>query len=207
MKLILLSPSHSVADEVPLVSEMLGLGLARFHVRKPGWSQDEIAAYVAGIPARYHARLVLHSHHALVSELGLGGVHLTAAARAALATRPPLRPGQTLSTSFHTLAEISQHRRRYDYVFLSPIFDSLSKEQYPAAFDLQAVAAVLRQLPRRTTYAPQVVALGGIEAHRLATVQQAGFAGAAVLGAVWQSSDPVAAFRGLQSIVGQPVAQ
>ncbi|ALW84806.1 hypothetical protein AUC43_06730 [Hymenobacter sedentarius] len=206
MKLILISPPHSVADEVPLVSEMLELGLARFHVRKPGWSHAEMAAYVAGIPAQYHSRLVLHSHHALVPELGLGGVHLTAATRAARVTRLPLRAGQTLSTSFHTLAEISRHRRRYDYVFLSPIFDSLSKEQYAAAFDLQEVAAVLRQLPHRATYAPQVVALGGIEAHRLAAVQQAGFAGAAVLGAVWQSPDPVAAFRSLQSIVGQSVA-
>ena len=208
MKLFLISPPHSVADEVPLVNEMLDLGLARFHVRKPTWSPAEIAAYVAGIPARHRARLVLHSHPSLVAELGLGGMHLTASSRAALATGPPrLRPGQTLSTSFHTLAEITHHRRRYDYVFLSPIFDSLSKAQYAAAFDLREVAAVLGRLPGRAVYVPQVMALGGIEGYRLASVRQAGFAGAAVLGAVWQSSDPIAAFRNLQSIIGQAVTQ
>ena len=207
MKLFLLSPPHLVADEVPLVNEMLALGLARFHVRKPTWSRAEMAAYVAGIPARHHARLVLHSHPSLVAEWGLGGMHLTASSRAALATRPRLHPGQTLSTSFHTLAEITHHRRPYDYVFLSPIFDSLSKEQYPSAFDLHEVSAVLGQLPGRAAYVPQVIALGGIEGHRLAAVRQAGFAGAAVLGAVWQSPDPVAAFRTLQSIIGQAITQ
>lgn len=199
MNLLLISPPELVADEVSLVNQMLALGLARFHVRKPAWGQEELVAYVAGIPARYHARLVLHTHHTLVRELGLGGVHLPAASRATWTAKPPLRPGQTLSTSFHTLAEISRHRRRYDYVLLSPIFDSLSKAQYAAAFDLRTVARVLQQLRRRAGYVPQVVALGGITEARLAAVQQANFAGAAVLGAVWQSPDPVAAFRALSS--------
>lgn len=201
MQLIIVSPPGLVAEEEPLASEMLALGLARFHVRKPGWSISQLVDYLAVIPKEYYSRLVLHSHHSLVAELGLGGAHLTTAGRSAQAPRPRLRPGQTLSTSFHTLAEIRQHRRRYDYVFLSPIFDSLSKTQYPAAFDLAEVAATLAQLRRRPGYAPQVMALGGIEAHRVAAVRRAGFGGAAVLGAVWQSPDPVAAFRALQSII------
>ncbi|MBD2770388.1 thiamine phosphate synthase [Hymenobacter sp. BT664] len=201
MQLLLISPPHSVPDEALLVSEILGLGLARFHLRKPEWSRTQMLNYVAGIPARFHSRLVLHSHHSLVSELGLGGVHLPAAHRATWRTGPP-RPGQTLSTSFHTLAEISRHRRRYDYVFLSPIFDSLSKQYYAAAFNLAEVAATLGQLQRRVGYRPPVIALGGVEAHQIAAVRRAGFAGAAVLGAVWQQPDPVAAFRALQSVVG-----
>lgn len=202
MQLVVVSPPGPVAEEGSLISEMLALGLARFHVRKPGLSVNQLADYLDVIPKIYHSHVVLHSHHALVGELGLGGVHLTAARRSARTPLPALRPGQTLSTSFHTLAEIRQHRRPYDYVFLSPIFDSLSKEQYPAAFDLAEVAALLAQLRLRPGYSPQVMALGGIEAPRLAAVRQAGFTGAAVLGAVWQSPNPVAAFRALQSIVG-----
>lgn len=205
MQLVLISLPHAQAGEVSLATEMLAAGLARFHVRKPGWSRAELAAYLADIPAQYHSRLVLHSHHALVAELRLGGAHLTAAARTAR-DLPKLLSGQTLSTSFHTLDEIRQHRRRYDYVFLSPIFSSLSKVNYPAAFDLSEVAAVLKKLRNRRAYAPRVIALGGIESTRLAEVQQAGFGGAAVLGAVWQSPDPVAAFRTLQSIISQAVA-
>ena len=202
MRLLLISPPDALAAELPALDELFGLGLVRYHVRKPGWSQSEMTAYLARIPARHHARLVLHAHPALVAELELGGLHLTAAARAALVLPPRLRPSQTLSTSFHSLAEIHRHRRRYDYVFLSPIFDSLSKVGYNAACHLPEVAAALRQLRRRTVYAPQVVALGGIGADKLAAVRELGFAGAAVLGAVWQSPDPVAAFHRLHSIVG-----
>jgi len=202
MQLILLSPPEAVPAETAVVGELLAGGLGRFHVRKPAWSRAEVAAYVAEIPTRYHARLVLHAHYSLAAEQRLGGIHLTAASRAGLARLPPLRPGQTLSTAFHSLEEIRRHRRRYDYVFLSPVFDSLSKTNYPAAFDLSEVATELAKL-RRPGYVPQVIALGGIEAARLAAVQRAGFAGAAVLGAVWQSPDPVTAFRALQSIIGQ----
>lgn len=200
VQLVLISPPHALAAEARLATEMLAAGLARFHVRKPTWTRAELVAYLAEIPAQHHARLVLHSHHSLVGELGLGGAHLTAAARAARKLTE-LLPGQTLSTSFHTLDEVRRHRRRYDYVFLSPIFDSLSKEGYPAAFDLSKVGTALEKMGRRA-YAPAVFALGGIEAHRLAEVRQAGFGGAAVLGAVWQSPNPVAAFKALQSIIG-----
>lgn len=202
MRLIVISPPTAVANETDLASEMLAAGLARLHVRKPTFSRQEMADYVARIPAHHHAQLVLHSHHALVSELNLGGIHLTAAARKGLTGRPKLRAGQTLSTSFHTLAEVQQHRRKYDYVFLSPVFASISKHNYPAAFELSTLTEALRKLLLRTGYRPDVLALGGIESRNLATVRQAGFAGAAVLGAVWQSPDPVAAFRALQAAAG-----
>jgi thiamine-phosphate pyrophosphorylase len=201
MELIVISPPTTATHEVAVVTEMLAAGLARFHVRKPAWEQAEMAAYLAEIPRQYHAQLVLHSHHALVAAMGLGGAHLTAASRAA-GTIPRLRAGQTLSTSFHSLAEIRQHRRRYDYVFLSPVFDSISKDNYGAAFDLIEVAAALRGLREPATFAPRVLALGGVDAARLAAVRQVGFAGAALLGAIWQSPDPVAAFRRVRALAG-----
>lgn len=199
MQLLAITPPTPVPDEPRLATELLAAGLPRLHVRKPGFGAAEMRDYVQQIPARHYPRLVLHGHPALVTALGLGGLHLTAAARAALRAAPHLRPGQKLSTSFHTLAEIRQHRRRYAYVFLSPIFDSLSKENYAAAFDLATVAAALHQLRRRPGYRPAVLALGGITPARLPIVQQAGFAGAAVLGSIWQSPDPVAAYRALQA--------
>jgi thiamine-phosphate pyrophosphorylase len=203
MHLLLISPPVSVADETRLVGQMLAAGLIRFHLRKPGWEASAVADYLAEIPARHHAQVVVHGHPALVRELRLGGLHLTAAHRAVWATRPQsLLPGQTLSTSFHTLDEVRRHRRHYDYVFLSPIFDSLSKQGYPAAFSQQELLELLTALGQRAGYVPQVVALGGVESHNLALMQAAGFAGAAVLGAVWQSPDPVAAFQELQSIIG-----
>jgi thiamine-phosphate pyrophosphorylase len=69
------------------------------------------------------------------------------------------------------------------------VFDSISKQGYKAAgFDEAAVLATATQMG-----APQLVALGGVTAGNLVTVQRMGFVGAAVLGGVWASADPVAA--------------
>lgn len=198
MQLLVITPPALVPDEARLAAALLAAGLPRLHVRKPPFGPAEMRDYVHHIPTRYHARLVLHSHPALVTELNLGGLHLTAAARNRLRSRPQLCPGQTLSTAFHTLVEIRQHRRKYDYVFLSPVFDSISKTGYAANPELSTLDEVLRQRRQRGGYVPHVLALGGITADKLARVQQAGFAGAAVLGAIWQSPDPMAAFRELQ---------
>ena len=74
----------------------------------------------------------------------------------------------------HELAEVQQHRRRYDYVTLSPIFNSISKEDYLSSFDLAQVRAMLHKLAARPGYRPQVLALGGVEAANVAQVRQIG---------------------------------
>jgi thiamine-phosphate pyrophosphorylase len=196
---LLTAPAAPAAlpHEPRLLTELLAAGLPRLHLRKPGWPAAQLEALIRALPPQFHGRLVLHAYPHLVRQYRLGGLHLTASQRAAAARRPALLPGQTLSTSFHSLAEISGHRRRYDYVFLSPIFDSISKAGYDSAFDLAAVTAFLQKLAGRVGYRPLVLALGGVDSQNITSVQQAGFAGAAVLGSVWGSAEPVAAFQRL----------
>jgi len=187
------------AAELPWLAPLFAGGLRRLHVRKPGWSRAELADYVQAIAPQYRPRLVLHAHYALAPALGLGGIHLTEAARRAPGLARLLRAqgGHSLSASLHSLADVQRHRRRYSYVLLSPVFDSISKEGYPSGFDLAQVRAVLHKLAARPGYRPRVLALGGVAAANVARARQAGFAGAAVLGSLWQSPDPVASFREL----------
>jgi len=196
-RLLVITAPTALPDEPRLLTELLAASLEHLHLRKPGWPTAQVEALIQALPAQFWARLVLHGHPELVRRYSLGGLHLTASQRAAAQQRPRLLPGQTLSTSFHSLAEIGQHRRRYDYVFLSPIFDSISKEGYASSFKLAAVQAYLQKLARRPGHQPQVLALGGISSENMGLVRQAGFAGAAVLGSVWGSADPVAAWRRL----------
>ncbi|MGI4759308.1 MAG: thiamine phosphate synthase [Janthinobacterium lividum] len=199
MRLIVITAPTALPEEARLLTELLAAGLERLHLRKPGWPAEQVETLIQALPAQFYTRLVLHGHPELVRRYGLGGLHLTASQRAATTRRPALRPGQTLSTSFHSLAEIARSRRRYDYVFLSPIFDSISKAGYTSNFDLVEVQAFLQRLASRPGYRPPVLALGGIDSQTITLVRQAGFAGAAVLGAIWQSADPVAAFRALHA--------
>ena len=190
---------HAQTAELAWLPPLFAANLRRLHVRKPGWSRPEMVAYLQAIAPQYRRRLVLHSHYELAQEYGLGGIHLTEAARRAPGLARLLRGlgGLSVSASLHSLADLQQHRRQYHYVLLSPIFNSISKEDYPSSFDLAEVRAVLHRLAARPGYRPQVLALGGIEAQHIALVQQAGFAGAAVLGSIWQSPDPVATWRQL----------
>jgi thiamine-phosphate pyrophosphorylase len=196
--LLLISPPEESPNEIPTLVRLFEAGLGLFHLRKPDWSEAQLENYLRAVPTPFHSRIVLHSHYALAQRYALHGLHLPARSR--LTWRPSLLPAdQSLSTSFHTLQEVKQHRRRYNYVLLSPIFDSISKAGYNSAFDLGSLPKALQQLQRRSSYVPSVMALGGITAENVSAAQQAGFSGAAVLGAVWQAPDPVAAFQAIQS--------
>lgn len=204
-QLLLITPAENQAVELTQLPALFAAGLDLLHVRKPGWSRAELEAYIQAIPARYHPRLVLHAHYELAGRYPLRGVHLTEHARRDPAVPRLLRrlPGRSVSASLHSLAALASHRRRYAYVLLSPIFDSVSKAGYASSFDLAEVAAALRRLAARPGYCPRVLALGGVAAANVGLVRQAGFAGAAALGSIWQSPDPVAALRQLQAAAGR----
>jgi len=201
--LLIISPEQQLASEHQVLAQLFAAGLTTFHVRKPSWTRPELEAYLKAIPAQYYPRLVLHAHYELALEYPLKGIHLTTRARKEPGLGRLLRQlrGRSISASLHSLAEVARHRRRYDYVFLSPIFDSTSKAGYRSSFKLTEVQQALAAWQQRRQYRPRVVALGGITPATLEWVQQAGFAGAAVLGGIWQQPDPVAAFRALQAEV------
>lgn len=197
---LLTAPEPPPAEMEALAAIMESPVPPRLHLRRPTRTQAETAAWLRAAPAEWLPHLVLHNHHELAAEFGVGGVHFTASARAAglhLA-----RPASgTISTSLHSLAEVRAVGAAFDYVFLSPIFNSISKAGYTSAFEPPEVAATLQAVPEAC-----VLALGGIQAGTLPLARQAGFAGAAVLGAVWEAPDPVAAFRELAGLVyGKPL--
>ncbi|WP_187270228.1 thiamine phosphate synthase [Pontibacter qinzhouensis] len=193
MKLIVITTPVPFAGEIPLVCQLLEMRLETLHVRKPEFSCQEMRDYLNEIPLPYHPRLMLHSHHELAQEYKLKGLHFPGTARAGAANMP--KQHLLFSTSFHKLEELQQPQPLFDYAFLSPIFNSISKEGYEAAF---TPAAVQEALKKATV---PVVALGGIDTDNLAAVRELGFAGAAVLGAIWQAADPVKVFQELLWVV------
>jgi thiamine-phosphate pyrophosphorylase len=188
MRLAILSPPEDVPDEHRLVGRILRQSSAIFHLRKPGRGQAAVAAYLRRLPPDLHPRIMVDDQVQLLGRFPLRGVHLTETER----RRHPqavhrLRhryPRARFSSSFHRLSDLSEAADRFDYVFLSPIFDSISKAGYRAAFDHMALARFL------TTTRQRVFALGGIDARQVATAAMLGFAGVAVLGAVWHAAQP-----------------
>lgn len=175
MRLIVLSPPGNLPGEHRAVRALFEQGMECFHLRKPEMDEAGYRQYIAAIPAVYHNRIVVHDHHHLAGSYALGGVH----GKQAVADG-----GRTASRSVHELKEGAACEGVVDYVFLSPVFDSISKKGYKSPFDRDVLRRWLREAqPDRKT---AVVALGGMDASRVAVVADLGFDGLAVLGALWE---------------------
>ena len=80
-------------------------------------------------------------------------------------------------------------------MFLSPIYASISKRGYEAAFTPE----MLRTAADEGMIDDKVVALGGVTPDKLPQLQVLGFGGAAVLGALWQAYASAADLHALRS--------
>ena len=100
---------------------------------------------------------------------------------------------------FHSLKELENHKEKYEYAFLSPIFDSISKKDYKSNFDLHELKN--SPLLARRGVGGEVFALGGIDESRIEICRELGFAGVAVLGAIWHSKNPIEKFIRIKKIV------
>ena len=188
MELVIITQPDAFEGETDICNKLFADGLQRLHLRKPGASREQLQAWIERIEPSFRKRIVLHDHHDLAMEYGLGGIHLN--------SRNPEAPDWlnrkriSLSRSCHSVAEVEACQKDYDYVFLSPIFDSISKQGYKAAFSKEELAEAKT---RGILY--NVYALGGITFDKLQEAEHLGFAGAAMLGGFWES--PNSPHRGM----------
>ncbi|EJW92956.1 thiamine phosphate pyrophosphorylase, partial [gut metagenome] len=150
-RLIVITVPYLYHDEARLIRMLFEEGLERLHLRKPGCDIDDLSHIIDQLPSVYYDRIVLHDHFSLVVERGLGGIHLN--------SRNPDAPSGfkgKISRSCHSIEELVRFKPFCDYLFLSPIFNSISKEGYGAAFTLETL------LGARGIIDEKVIALGGI---------------------------------------------
>ena len=196
MKLIVISSPDKVPDEISIVLELFREGLQYFHVRKPRFTKRDMTEYIEAFPENYRNRLVLHSYHQLAYQYKLAGVHLSRRHRKRgkmyflqLWFRRIMHPKMIVTRSFHKLTDLTTDKRRYAHVFLSPIFDSISNSSLSAGFSKRALLIIINQSKH------DVLALGGVRPENMKTIFELGFAGAAMLGAIWKEDhNPVQVF-------------
>ena len=200
MQLILISNSTNFTGEFDLLQELFDSGLEVFHVRKPDFSEIEIRSFLDGLPPSGLDKVVLHSHYYLAEEYGVRGLHYRPHNMGFKANKFD-RFSQ--SASCHSFDEVGEAEKLgMDYVFLSPVFDSISKSGYRSEFQ----ASDLREFLSKPV-GTKIIALSGVHADNVDDCLNMGFDGAAVLGAVWQSGDPVKAFLNIQRKCWQSVNQ
>ncbi len=205
MKMLVITPEQNAEGEIEAVNAMFAAGLELLHLRKPSYSEQEYRKYIAAIKAQYRSRMVIHGFYHLFGELGLNGIHLNEAARKDTDIWLQLKhvSPSVISTSFHSWQEIMENVIPFRYVFISPVFDSISKTGYKAGIALDRANATKEELNRSKGYCPEIIGLGGVGAEELKILFQNGFDGGALLGSIWKSGQPAARFMEIKEKVNR----
>ncbi len=180
MRRIVITRPDFFRGEADTIADMLDRGACRVHIRKPGAAVECMAALIEAIPEEYRGRISLHDCPSLACRYGIGGIHLN--------SRCPSVPDGfrgMVSRSCHSIAELRALSADISYAFLSPVFDSISKTGYRAAFGREELSAAARE----GLLGERVFALGGVAPANFTEVEALGFGGAALLGAAWQPVD------------------
>lgn len=164
--------------EAEQIVQLLHSSVDLIHIRKPESKAEELERLIMSIPSEYYPRLVLHDHHELAMKYHLHGVHLNGRN-----PQPPQGWEGSVSKSCHSLEEVKEWKEKCDYVSLSPIFDSISKQGYHAAFS----STEIEEASRQGIIDKKVLALGGVTFNKIDDVLRMGFGGGMILGDAWKN--------------------
>lgn len=188
--IVVITPETTQPKEFDVLQTVTSRYNCIIHVRKPHLNFADYKKYILNnkdiLP-----HLVLHEHHELAKEYPVKGIHLKESVRNSYTE---IGDGvKTISTSLHRIEDASTLTHSFEYVFYSPLFKSISKENYGTNTTGEALTKTVAELKKRTSI--PIIGLGGINEENIALVKSSGFDGAAVLGAVWESENPVRAFE------------
>lgn len=164
--------------EAEQIVQLLHSSVDLIHIRKPESKAEELERLIMSISSEYYPRLVLHDHHELAMKYHLHGVHLNGRN-----PQPPQGWEGSVSKSCHSLEEVKEWKEKCDYVSLSPIFDSISKQGYHAAFS----STEIEEASRQGIIDKKVLALGGVTFNKIDDVLRMGFGGGMILGDAWKN--------------------
>lgn len=172
---IAITPEKNFISEIEYIITILDAGWDYVHIRHPHSTIQDIRKIIIQIPEKYHSNLKLHDNFNLTEEFKLGGLHLNHRNHVA----PPNYSGK-ISKSCHSIEELNTNLNIYEYVTLSPIYDSISKKGYVSNFT-----------PSQLDYIPndKVIALGGVTPERINSIKRYPFIGFAMLGYLFESKN------------------
>ncbi|MBC7864194.1 MAG: thiamine phosphate synthase [Bacteroidia bacterium] len=185
-KVIVISKEDLFSGEAEIINQLMGTGDFNFHLRKKTASEKDLRKLLYKIKPEFFSRIVIHQQFNMEKEFGFYGIHLPGAERENYVALKA-EGHKIISTSIHVLKEFDPARKNYKYIFFSPLFPSISKAGYAPIYSEEVLRADLKEIKNKSN----LIALGGIEEKNLKEVKEFGFAGAAVLGCVWESKTPV----------------
>jgi thiamine-phosphate pyrophosphorylase len=184
--IVIISHPEKIENEASLIKKLFEAGLPIFHLRKPNATEQEVKTMLEQIKPEYRARVVLNQFYHLSEEFGIHRFHFSTDRRNREEHNDWKKEGNVLSTSTHSFEEYKKLDSCFDYAFLSPVFDSISKPFYKK---------VQFEIDRNEKSKIELIALGGIEVANCRKLKNTGFDGIAVLGGVWNKTEPIQSYK------------
>lgn len=200
MRISLVSSFYDIPNEIHVLNLLFCNGLEVFHLRKDleckhlggkeTYTEEKIRNYIENIHECFRNRVIIHSHFHLIKEYGLKGAHFTKKYSYEEYLKDEKldakdNPLKYVGFSVHSTDEVLQNTTLYDYLFLSPIFDSISNIGYSSKFNLTK----LKKFIETEKIDSEIIALGGMNTTKIAKVKELGFNGLSLLGYIWSEFD------------------
>lgn len=185
--------------DLALLPALAAAGVDGFQVRAKGLTDAALFQLTRRvISAADGTTVVVNDRVDIALAAGADGVHL-GADDLPVAEARRIAPGLLIGGTCRSReAAIATRDAGADYAGFGPINATASKVGLPAPLGVEALHAAAAVLP--------LIAIGGITQTSAAAVTAAGAHGIAVIGAIWDSHDPVAAARALAQSLGAVVA-
>lgn len=192
MKIAVFTQENHIPGEHECINLLFREGLELLHLRKPNFTAEDCKQWLKNIAPQYLRRIVVHAHFELLKEFNLKGIHLSSwnlkeVNRQDIKefTRTLQKKSLTLSSSVHNLSEVEKITLPFNYVFLSPVYQSISKEGYRSKISKEEMKACITHLHAKKI---QGYALGGIHEENISALASENFSGAGLLGYLWQGN-------------------
>lgn len=176
MKIIAITTPKVTDEDAYLISNLIETGIDIVHLRKPESDITECRNLLAKLKAEHRTKIIIHDFPELYEEFTLKGIHINKN----VITLPNGYSGYR-SRSCHSFEEIVRYKSDYDYLFLSPIFDSISKNGYKSGFSKE----MLQRASTNGIIDEKVIALGGVTFDKIAYLKGLNFGGVAMIGGIY----------------------
>lgn len=176
MRIIAITLPHAIDNEVATIRRLLAGGIDVIHLRKPEAGVEYCRHIVGQLSPAQRSKIVIHDYYELYADYALRGVHLNRNI-----THLPDSYHGSRTRSCHTFEEVVRYKDECNYLFLSPIFDSISKSGYQSGFTHDE----LLEAAREGIIDERVIALGGVTPNKITYLESLHFGGVAMSGALF----------------------
>ena len=182
MKIIAITPPHAIENEMVIIRQLLENGVDIVHLRKhqSEFYEVDVITYLrkilSALTLEECGKIIIHDFPQLYYEFTLKGIHVNKNV-----TSLPKDYTGYKTRSCHSFEEIIKYKNEYDYLFLSPIFNSISKHDYKSPYTHE----MLQKASLEGIIDKKVIALGGVTFDKIPYLQSLNFGGVAMIGGIY----------------------